>query len=206
MWTGVSLLIVFAVIAMMWLSEKATPSGVGPVLSEEIAGALSTDRVKGAESAKVTIIEYSDFECPACAAAAPLIKDLLSEYGNDVRFVYRHFPLPSHRNSEVAAYAAEAAGEQGKFFEMHDLLFEKQDEWRAGDPTGKFREYAALLGLDTEKFVVDMNSGEVKSKVAADKASAYGARINATPTFFVNGKSIVGIDLQGIKNEIEGVK
>ena len=206
-WAGVSFLIVFSVIGMMWLSEKASPSGVESTIRPEMTQISASDRTRGPESAKVTVVEYSDFECPACAAAAPIIKNLLSNYGDSVRFVYRHFPLPSHKNSEAAAYAAEAAGEQGKFFEMHDILFEKQAEWKTeGDPAVKFKEYAGLLGLDLNKFAEDMNSGKIKSKVSGDKATAFSARINATPTFFVNGRTIVGINPEKIKNEIEGVK
>lgn len=203
-WIGVGVLVVFSVIGVMWLADKASPSGASSTVRPEMTQVLESDRAKGPEDAKVVLVEYSDFECPACAIAAPIIKNILDEYASDVRFVYRHFPIPSHRNAEAAAYAAEAAGEQEKFFEMHDLLFERQDEWRGeSNPTSRFIEYANLLGLDADRFGADMNSQKTKSKVSADKATAYSARINATPTFFVNGYPIVGIDPARIKNEIE---
>lgn len=207
-WVGVSLLVAFSLVGVMWLSEKTSPvGGASPVINSTLAQISAFDRTRGSENAKVTVIEYSDFECPACAAAAPIMKDLLAGYGDDVRFVYRHFPLPSHKNSEAAAYAAEAAGEQGKFFEMHDALFEKQDEWRAeGDPVGKFKEYALSLGLDVDKFSEDVKSGKIRAKVSDDKAGAYAARVNATPTFFVNGRAVVGVDPEKIRNEIERSK
>lgn len=110
------------------------------------------DWIKGNESSKVALIEYSDFQCPACAANYNLVKYLEGKYFSDIKFVYRHFPLQQHAQAIPAARAAEAAGAQGKFWEMHDKLFENQDKW-ADTTTAKdiFKGYAEELGLDMER-------------------------------------------------------
>ena len=110
------------------------------------------------------------------------------ELGEKVRFIYRHFPLRQHLNSKVAAYAAEAAGKQGQFWQMHDLLFDGQEKWaEEKNPRDIFVEYARSLNLDIEKFKNDLNSKEIRQKVEADLQSGLKAGVNATPTFFLNG-------------------
>jgi len=150
------------------------------------------DWVKGEDLAQVTLIEYSDFQCPACAAYYPLINQIKDDFGDNLKLVYRHFPLTSiHKNALVSAQAAEAAGLQGKFWEMHNALFEHQADWsELDDPTSKFIEYATNLELDIEKFANDLASDEVNQKVKDDLDSALDLKINATPTFFMNGKRI----------------
>jgi len=165
-------------------------------LAEEFALVLSavssTDQRKGSEQAKIVIVEYSDFQCPACAAYYPIIKELTRELGDQIVFAYRHFPLRQiHVNADLAARAAEAAGMQGKFWEMHDALFERQKEW-AQSPDAKplFSSYAVFLGLDVGKFNVDVESEKIIQKVEADLAGGMASRVNATPTFFLNGKKL----------------
>ncbi|OGM29902.1 hypothetical protein A2630_03985 [Candidatus Woesebacteria bacterium RIFCSPHIGHO2_01_FULL_44_10] len=150
------------------------------------------DWVKGEDLAQVTLIEYSDFQCPACAAYYPLINQIKDDFGDNLKLVYRHFPLTSiHKNALVSAQAAEAAGLQGKLWEMHNALFEHQADWsELDDPTSKFIEYATNLELDIEKFANDLASDEVNQKVKDDLDSALDLKINATPTFFMNGKRI----------------
>ena len=114
-------------IGATWGMAQLASSGSKPAL---LTSAVSdSDWVKGNRSAPVVLVEYSDFQCPACAASAPLVKQLTEEFGNKIAFVYRHFPLPQHKNAYPAAQAAEAAGKQGKFWEMADLIFANQTKW-----------------------------------------------------------------------------
>lgn len=146
---------------------------------------------KGDANSSITLVEFSDFECPACAAYNPLLKEVLAAYAGELRLVYRHFPLPGHKSAAVAAYAAEAAGVQGKFFEMHDLLFERQSDWSSSkDASSLFVSYAAELGLDDDRFRADMKSDSVIERVREDLRQATELRLRGTPTFFVNGNLI----------------
>jgi protein-disulfide isomerase len=176
-----------AIFAMVYFTLPS-PQSERALVAEAVSG---SDWVSGEKNAKVVMIEYSDFQCPACRAYYPLVQKLEKEFSGKMSFVYRHFPLAQHANARPAAYAAEAAGKQGKFWQMHDLLFENQDEW-AGSRNAEeiFAKYAASLGMDVQKFKDDFNSGEVKKKVDSDYQSGIKAGINATPTFFISGKSI----------------
>lgn len=162
-----------------------TPTGEAP-LSFTIS---DKDHVKGGSDASVTLIEYGDYQCPACAFFAPVVDQLVEEYGGKVKLVYRHFPLLSiHDNALASARAAEAAGLQEKFWEMHALLYDKQTDWeKESDPKDKFVSYIEGLGLDKEKFLTDYESDSVKDKVNADLASANSLALSSTPTFFING-------------------
>lgn len=153
---------------------------------------FSSDWVKGNREAKVTLVEYSDFQCPACGAYYPVLKQLQQEFGEGIVFVYRHFPLRQvHANAELAARSAEAAGKQGKFWEMHDVLFENQKEW-SDQPNAKETviKYAQSLDLDIERFKSDLDSKEVREKVNDDYQSGIKARVNSTPTLFLNGNKL----------------
>lgn len=150
-----------------------------------------SDRTKGNENSKIELIEYSDFQCPACGAYYPYVKQITEEFLGQVRFAYRHFPLRQHKNAELAGRAAEAAGKQNKFWEMHDLLFENQQTWSNSDKAEDiFTAFAAKLDLNVEKFGADINSKEVKDKIADDLKSGLSIRVNATPTFILNGKML----------------
>lgn len=151
------------------------------------------DWTMGSKEAKNTLIEYSDFQCPACAAYYPMLKKLNQDFENNIQFVYRHFPLPQHNNAKPSAYAAESAGKQGKFWEMHDLIFENHDEWAAksnSETKEIFIKYASSLNLDIEKFKNDFDSQEIKNRVENDSKTGFKLKINATPTFFLNGKKL----------------
>lgn len=147
---------------------------------------------KGNYLAEVTLIEYSDFQCPACKTYYPLIRRLSEELGDELRIVYRHLPLVSiHKNAIESAKAAEAAGRQEKFWEMHDKLFEKQDDWSDdSNPEDKFESYAVELELDLEKFKSDYESSEVENDVNSDLTAANSLRLNSTPSFILNGRKI----------------
>lgn len=144
-----------------------------------------------ADTAKVSVIVYSDFQCPGCKNVYSLEERLLKEYP-DLRIIYRHFPLESiHPNAFNAALASEAAGAQGKFWEMHDLLFKNQSEWKSKSRSGAkdiFKKYAENLQLDINAFQTYSESPEAKQRVNAGKNSAQSANLQGTPTIFINGK------------------
>ena len=137
-------------------------------------------------------MEYSDFQCPACRAYYLVVREVMAEFGSQVALVYRHFPLINiHPNAELAARAAEAAGQQGKFWEMHDLLFEKQNEWSGvANIAPLFESYATLLDISVEQFKTDFVSNDVKALVRAEREHSIKSRLQGTPTFFINGKQI----------------
>ncbi|MEK7641947.1 MAG: DsbA family protein [Patescibacteria group bacterium] len=158
------------------------------------APVTEADHVRGSADAPVTLIEYSDFQCPACAIYYPLVERLLSESTTTVRFVYRHYPLypQPHKNAFIASQAAEAAGLQGKFWEMYQLLFDNQKSWENLPNTESvFEGYATRIGLNTEAFKKDLASDSVKKRVQRDRDEGISLGVNSTPTFFVNGKAIV---------------
>ena len=148
--------------------------------------------IKGNADAPVTLVEYSDFQCPACAAFQPVIEEILATYGDRLRFEYKHFPLPIHPYAIQAAMAAEAAGQQGKFFEYHDLLFANQQEWsNSSVPNALFRTYAEELGLDMDAFARHSNATMLKNEVRAQMQEGRDMDINSTPTFYLNGERMV---------------
>ncbi len=150
------------------------------------------DHVKGASEGKAVLVEYLDFECPACASYVPVIAQLEEEYGDRVTFVTRYFPLSGHRNGLASALAVEAAGKQGKYAEMFDLLYAKQKEWgnKQIETPQAFEAYASELGLDMEAFKADVASEEVMARVMRDKNAGEALGINGTPTFFLNGAKL----------------
>jgi protein-disulfide isomerase len=150
----------------------------------------ATDHVTGNVAASITLIEYSDFQCPACAAFYPAVERLAREASSTVKLVYRHFPLPQHKNAELAARASEAAGKQGKFWEMYRSLFDNQTTWEVysdAEARAEFATYASKLGLDMTQYATDLDSAETKDHVALDRDGGVRIGINATPSFFVNG-------------------
>ena len=147
------------------------------------------DHVAGPDDAPVTLVEYGDYECPYCGMAHPIVKRAQQDLGNRLRFVFRNFPLAeSHPHARLAAEAAEAAGAQGKFWEMHDMLFEHQDALEAED----LMRYAKSLGLDVPKFGHDLEAGTYTKRVRDDFRNGVRSGVNGTPTFFVNGNRYEG--------------
>jgi protein-disulfide isomerase len=144
----------------------------------------SADHVRGPDDAPVTLVEYGDYECPYCGMAHPIVERARQTLGSQLRFVFRHFPLAeAHPHARLAAQAAEAAGAQGKFWEMHDTLFEHQDALEPADILG----YAESLGLDVARFTSELEAGTYARKVRDDFRSGVRSGVNGTPTFFVNG-------------------
>ncbi|OHA64723.1 MAG: hypothetical protein A2940_02040 [Candidatus Wildermuthbacteria bacterium RIFCSPLOWO2_01_FULL_48_29] len=148
--------------------------------------------MKGNRDSSLVLVEYGDFQCPACAAYVPLIKQLEQEFGSEIAVAYRHLPLRQiHPNAELSARAAQAAALQGKFWEMHDVLFEKQSSWaKISNPEDTFAEYAVSVGLDEQQFRNDLKSNEVRDRVQEDYASALADGLNSTPSFFFRGVRI----------------
>jgi protein-disulfide isomerase len=194
------LLVVIAILAGVFILTKDKASSPAN-------GGQASNHSQGAGNKDVTLIEYGDFQCPACKSYYPIIKQVKKEYGSDIRFVFRHFPLVQiHSNAFVASRAAESAGLQGKFWQMHDLLYENQESWsQLPDTTAVFEQYAGQLGLDLERFRQDMASESVNSTINTDlqKAKALGA--TSTPTFVLNGERLEENprDVEGFKTLID---
>jgi protein-disulfide isomerase len=165
-----------------WLSRAEAQTSL-PLADLAMAVDPARDHLRGPTDAPVTLVEYGDYECPHCGRAAPVVRDLLASFGDQVRFVFRHLPLPDvHPNAALAAEAAEAAGAQGAFWPMHDLLFTHQDALQLAD----LIRYAADLGLDTGRFERDLRTAKFGVRVAQDVNSAEEAGVAGTPTFFIN--------------------
>lgn len=156
--------------------------------------------VLGPADSKVTVVEFSDFQCPACKAAEPIVAQVLNQYKDKIRFVYRNYPLPAHEFGQIAAQAVEAAALQDKFWEYHDKLFELSPDLKKEN----LLLIAKDLGLDLDKFNRDLDSETVKQKVADDQTDGNRAGVNATPTFFINGAKFPGVlPLSQFQQEID---
>jgi protein-disulfide isomerase len=154
------------------------------------------DRTKGSQDQKVVLIEYGDYQCPGCGSIDQPVKNLVSMYEDKLTFIFRNFPLTSiHPNALAAATAAEAAGQQGKFWEMHDMLYEAQRAWAELDSSQRatvFEGYATQLGLDVDKFKQDLADKQIADKISRDRTTAKTYDVNSTPTFVINGKKFTG--------------
>lgn len=148
------------------------------------------DHWQGDRNAYITLVEYGDYECPYCGKAHPIVKKLQEALGDELKVVFRNFPLTKiHPNAMRAAEAAEAAGLQGKFWEMHDLLFENQTDLSEES----LAKYAEEIGIDVEKFKSDMVDENINSRVMSDFESGVESGVNGTPTFFINGERFNGV-------------
>jgi len=173
--------------------------------SEIINKIVNDHTIKGDVNAKVKLVEYADFQCPACAAQFPNIQKLFteinSEYGSSsLSVTYKYFPLIQiHKNAMLASQSVEAAGLQGRFWEMHDLVFTNQKDWaEALDAKSKLENYATELGLDLDRFKLERDSEEVKNKISNSYKEAVKIGLNHTPTIFLNGVEVK--DLGELKN------
>lgn len=190
MWVAVTLVLGVTGVGV-W--QTANNSGNTTVKTEGLAEAISArDHTKGrVATSTASLVEYSDFQCPACGAYYPLVEKIMTEYKDRLSFTYRHFPLPQHKNALAAAYAAEAAGKQGKFWEMYQLIFEYQTDWsEEGTAMKIFEGYARDIKLDLARWNTDVGAQETKDTVADDKATGVKSGVNSTPSFFLNGKKI----------------
>lgn len=198
-----TIVILGAVILGLNQSDPAEPSNS----IDSIALLREGSHMTRTKEARVQIVEFGDYQCPACGAVHPAIKQLLTDYKDNanVNFVFRNFPLPMHRNALIAAEAAEASGAQGKFWEMHDKLYENQNEWaEKSDSLELFINYAQSLGLNIEKFKADIQNHNFVNVIKADTNDGQSLGIPGTPTFFINGEQLSNIpNLQEFKNKIE---
>ncbi len=168
------------------------------------------DHVYGNEEAKVVLIEYGDFQCPGCGTVHPRVKEVSEKYKDDVAFVFRNFPLTNiHPNARAASAAVETAGIMGKYWEMHNLMFESQEEWSnasTADRTALFAGYAESVGLDKDEFTskLESESTNVNKKISFDQALGRKINITGTPTFFLNGTQLTNEEV-GSNESLETV-
>lgn len=183
---GIIIVVIIALVGVFAFTGKKDDSNGGK------SGAAVSQHITGKTDSKVTLTEYGDFQCPACKSYFPIVTQLKEEYKDKVRFQFSNFPLVQiHQNAYVGSRAAEAAGKQGKFFEMHDLLYQNQDTWsRSTNPNNSFEEYAKQLGLNVEQFKTDLNSTAVADTINADIKAGQALGANSTPTFVLNGKKL----------------
>jgi protein-disulfide isomerase len=165
---------------------RVTPaSQTGPVPAADNA------HVRGPANAKITMEEYGDYQCPSCGVLYPELKKLEQEYGSQMRFVFRHFPLQAHKYALLAAHAAEAASQQGRFWEMHDMIYTNQANWaNSSDARPIFIEYARNLGLDVDRFTRDLDDPAIAARVQADYQRGVAVHVEGTPTLFLNGRQL----------------
>lgn len=195
-WIVFSILCIAILAGLVYMS-RGSDVDVADVNSESVQKASDKngnigDHVYGTKTSKVIVVEYGDFQCPGCGQVSPVLKQVYEKYQDKVTFIFRNFPLYSiHPNALAAASAAEAAGLQGKFWEMHDRLYENQDAWKdltSNDRTNYFKALANGMGIDAEKLVTDMDSDAVKAKIEYDRAIGVKQKVEGTPAIFVNGK------------------
>lgn len=186
---GSVLLIIVILFAYYFYATSKNPeitSDTTPVIISQ------TDHVRGAKDGKVTLVEFGDFQCPACGAFEPIIRQVMADNKDTLKFSFRHFPLTQiHKNALLAAKASEAAGLQGKFWEMHDILYDKQEEWGEALNAREFiMIYASTLKLDVKKFSTDIESKTIEEKVLSEFKEGVKLGVQGTPTFFLNGKKV----------------
>lgn len=201
---GIGILTVLIVGAILVFGSRSSTEKIIAKAVETPELVRDSNQVLGSAEAKVTIVEFADFQCPACAATHPWLKQLLADYGDKVRFVFRHYPLAMHANAQLASRAAEAAGKQGKFWELHDLLYEHQNEWAFQlKPEGKFVEYANQLELNEEQFKTDLTEVAASERIAQDMGDGDALGVDATPTIFFNGEKLGSPSDQVLRSKID---
>jgi len=179
-------------------SQRVVPEIVASGPAQQIN--LANTAARGPATAPVTLVEFSDFKCPFCARAAPIARQLVAAYPTQVRFAFKHYPLPMHQESPLAHEAVLAAGDQGKFWDMHDALFAGQDKLAREDLIAKAKQ----LGLDVPRFTKDLDSHRFKPQVDADRQEGNRLGVDGTPFFFINGHAISGaLELPTFKKLID---
>jgi len=171
-------------------SNQPAPSPAAPApVANQTFNIAKSDHVSGDFNAPITLVEFSDFECPFCARHYPTMKQILSNYQGKVRLVYKHYPLSFHPNAQKAAESSECADEQGKFWEYHDKIFENQ---ASGLNVDKFKQWAVELKLNAKKFNDCLDTGKYAAKVQADFQEGVQKGVNGTPATFINGQLVSG--------------
>jgi protein-disulfide isomerase len=178
-------LVLVGIVAVIFTKQATAPADTTKIYGD-------ARNATGSAQPKVTIAEFSDLQCPSCRAAEPLVQQILSTDGNQVRFVYRQYPLVTiHKNSLLAAEAAEVAGHAGKFWPFHDMMFANQNDWAdlsAADAEKKMVEYGVAVGVPQEVMQKGIDAKTFDANVTSDIADGDALGVNATPTFYVNGK------------------
>lgn len=196
-----ALVVVFVGLVIYSKRDSGTGSD-GSVSSSE-----GSNHIKGDANASVVLVEFGDFQCPACRSYFPIVNQVTQKYGDQIKFQFRNFPLVQiHQNAMVAHRAAEAAGQQGKFWEMYDLLYQRQQSWdSSSNPTAIMEDYAAELGINVDKFKSDFASELVNNIIQADIKAGQAAGVASTPTFILNGKRLeeAPTDLAGFSKLID---
>jgi len=173
-------------------SQGNSIASATPAVQRQVAPGVPDPYSRGGANARVTLEEFSDFECPACGVLEPGLRKVVNDYGDRVRLIFRNYPLPMHKSAFLAARAAEAAGRQGKFWEMHDALYDHQEEWsKVMEPRTQFDAYATRLGLDVQKFKADMERQEIVERIRADMQRGNSLNVRGTPTVYLNGRELV---------------
>jgi len=201
--TLIVLAVVTAVVAILVLTNRADtrstaasadPGGGQPTVPSSVLVRPDSHRLSTAADGKVTVVEFLDLECEACGAAFPGVEKLRAEYADKVTFVMRYFPIPSHRNAELAARAVEAAGQQGQLEPMYRKMYETQPQWgdQAVSHVDTFRGFARDLGLDMARFEAAWNDPATTARVVADRTDGTALGVRGTPTFFINGAQFAG--------------
>ena len=185
--------IVVTIIAIAFSQKTSAPIEMKRLVGDE-------RHATGSATPKVTLVEFSDFQCPACRAVQPLVEQLITQYGEQLRFIYRNFPLIAiHKNSQAAALAAETAGSVNKYWEYHNILFERQQEWSeksAEEAESIFIAYGTLLGIPPELMKTSLSSKTFEQQIQNDVKDGTALGVSATPTFYVNSQKTSVQDLE----------
>jgi protein-disulfide isomerase len=191
---AIIVIVLVAAVAAGWVvlrssrNQPTTPTST-PDPAGEVKGA-EPPHVRGNPNAPVTLEEFGDFQCPSCGSYYPELKKMEADFGDQMKVIFRELPLlPMHEHALMAAQAAEAAGLQGKFWEMHDLLYENQTKWvEAKDLVPVFADYAKQIGINPDQFMKDLSGETVAARIFQDGKRAHSFGLRGTPSFFVNGK------------------
>lgn len=190
-WIIFAVVVIAAFGGIIWFSKSNDKTYTGDA-SKIITEGPIPDNVYGSQEQKVVLIEYGDFQCPGCASMFPTIQVIKNQYRDKLTFIFREYPLTNiHPNAFAAATAAEAAGLQGKYYEMHDKLYQNQQAWAnvaVNQRTGVFEGYASELGLDMDKFRTDLSSSAISEKINRDRSIGKKLNVNSTPSFVLNGE------------------
>lgn len=203
-WGAVAALVAGAILVLAIFVNSSPTQTAGIDTNQTVPTSSDYDIVVGDKESKVSLIEYSDLQCPACASYHPIVKTILAEYPN-IKYVYRNFPLRNiHANAQIAGQAAYAAHLQGKFWEYADVLFTSQPDWeKSPNPQTIFVSYAQQLDLDVDKFTSDMGSSQAKTFIDKSYEMAVSHGINSTPTFFLNGAKVNASNYEDFKKLID---
>jgi protein-disulfide isomerase len=199
--------LVAVIVAMIQMSRSGDTSATQPGANINTSANTPTQsprtvqpgapnpHIRGGEKASVTLEEFSDFQCPACGGLEPALRKIEKDYGDRVRLVFRNFPLKGHKYAFIAARAAEAGGAQGKFWEMHDAIYDNQKEWSdAPEPRDFFNAYATRLGLDVQRFKADMERQDLAERIVADYNRGLSLNVTGTPSIYINGRQLSADD------------